>query len=329
MDLHIILHGLDLKKKKDPNLLVGFETSDDAGVYQISPETGLVQTLDFITPVCDDPFLFGQIAAANSLSDVYAMGGRPLTTMNICCFPGEGVEPSILAEILRGGQSKVEEAGAVLLGGHTVKDAELKYGLSVTGLIHPDKILRNSSCKPGDKLVITKKIGAGVIITGAKNDLISGESVLEAFRNMAMLNKVACEVMLEVGVNACTDISGFALAGHLCEMAIGSGVRIDLHLQSVPVYAVSIELFGRGIRTGVTLSNKESTASCVMLEKELPKEKEMILYDPQTSGPLMISVPADKADRLMATLKEKGIKDTAIIGEVEAGTPGLFVRDSL
>lgn len=328
MDLHAILHGLDLSAK-DPNLLVGFETSDDAGVYRIGPETALVQTVDVITPVCDDPYLFGQIAAANSLSDVFAMGGRPVTAMNICCFPGESVDPSVLGEILRGGQSKMVEAGTVLVGGHTVKDPELKYGLSVTGLIHPDKILRNNTCKVGDKLVITKKIGTGVIITGAKNDLITNEQAAEAFRNMALLNQTACEVMLNVGVHACTDISGFGLAGHLCEMAVGGGTRFELHLPAVPVYPVSIELFKRGIRTGVTLSNKQSAAPCVTLEQELPKEKEMILYDPQTSGPLLISVAADKAELLVANLKEKGMKDAAIIGEVVPGTSGLFVRDSL
>ncbi len=319
-----------MDERRDPNLLVGFETADDAGVYRISTEVALVQTLDFITPVCDDPYVFGQIAAANSLSDVFAMGGKPINAMNICCFPSEGVDNMILADILKGGYSKIQEAGAILLGGHTVKDSELKYGLSVTGIVHPEKILRNSSCKPGDKLIITKKIGTGVIVTAAKNDVISGEPVVEAMNSMATLNKVACETMLEVGVNACTDITGFGLAGHLCEMAAGSKVRITLNLRSVPVFPVSIDLFGRGIRTGVTLSNKQSAAKCVGLELELPKEKEMILYDPQTSGPLVISLPPEKADLLVSALKEKGVKDAAIIGEVsEAATSGLFVRDSL
>lgn len=330
VDLRRILEHVDLEGQRDPNLLVGFETSDDAGVYRLTPEMALVQTLDFVTPLYDDPFIFGQIAAANALSDVFAMGGKPINAMNICCFPSEGVEMSVLSEILSGGFSKIQEAGAVLLGGHTVKDQELKYGLSVTGLIHPGKILRNSSCKPGDKLVITKKVGTGVIVTGAKNDLISGESVAEAMKSMTTLNKVASEVMLEIGANACTDITGFGLAGHLCEMAIGSGTKITLNLQAVPVYSISIELFGRGIRTGVTLSNKQSVTATIQMEKELPREKEMILYDPQTSGPLVISLPAEKADLLVSALKEKGVKDAAIIGEVsEAATSGLFVRDSL
>lgn len=330
VDLRRILKHINLQDQKDPNLLVGFETADDAGVYRITPEIALVQTLDFVTPLYDDPFIYGQIAAANALSDVFAMGGKPINAMNICCFPSEGVDTSVLAEILRGGYTKIREAGAVLLGGHTVKDQELKYGLSVTGLVHPEKVLRNSSCKPGDKLVITKKVGTGVIVTGAKNDLISGESVLEAMNSMATLNKVASEVMLEVGANACTDITGFGLAGHLCEMALGSKVRITLNLRSVPVYPVSIELFGRGIRTGVTLSNKESVSNSIQFDQELPREKEMILYDPQTSGPLVISLPANKADLLVASLKEKGIKDAAIIGEVsESPASGLFVHDSL
>jgi len=330
VDLRVILKHLKAEEKSDPNLLVGFETSDDAGVYKISPEMALVQTVDFITPACDDPFVFGQIAAANSLSDVYAMGGRPLTAMNLCCFPQEGVESDILADILRGGLSKILEAGAVLAGGHTVKDEELKYGLSVTGLVHPDRILRNSSAKPGDKLVLTKKIGTGVIVTGAKNDLIQASVAEEAFQNMATLNKVACEVMLETGVHACTDVSGFGLAGHLCEMALGSRMRINVNLLSVPVYPVSIEMFGRGLRTGVTLSNKQASSNCVQLEHEMPKEKEMILYDPQTSGPLVISVAAEKADSLVEELKKHGVGDAAIIGDIEeSSTSGLFVRDSL
>jgi selenide, water dikinase len=328
VDLRHILKGLDLRQRKHADLLVGFETSDDAGVYQVAPEMGLVQTLDFITPVCDDPYAFGQIAAANSLSDVYAMGGRPLTAMNICCFPSEGVEPEVLSEILRGGLSKIEESGAVLLGGHTVKDQELKYGLSVTGIIHPQKILRNSMCRPGDCLIITKKIGTGVLITGAKNDLISADAFAPAVHALTTLNKTACEVMLEVGANACTDISGFGLAGHGCEMALGSGVQINLDLANVPVYPGSLELFGRGIRTGVTLSNKQSSSACIRLERELPKEREMILYDPQTSGPLLISVAEKNANLLLSKLKERGISDAAIIAEVVEGTPGLFVRDS-
>jgi selenide,water dikinase len=330
VDLRTILKHLNLDAERDPNLLVGIETADDAGVYKLTPDIALVQTLDFITPLCDDPFLYGQIAAANSLSDVYAMGGRPINVLNICCFPSEGCEPSVLAEILRGGYDKVKETGAVLLGGHTVKDQELKYGLSVTGVVHPDRVLRNSTCKPGDKLVITKKIGTGVIITGAKNDLLTPEEFQPALDSMAKLNKTASEVMLEVGANACTDISGFGLAGHLCEMALGSKVRINLDLAKVTVYPATIKMMQKGIRTGVTLSNKESAADCVHLERELPREREMILYDPQTSGPLMISVPAEKADLLVQKLKEKGVTDAAIIGDVTASAEsGLFVRDSL
>lgn len=330
MDLRIILKHLHLDAVRDPNLLVGFETADDAGVFKLTPDIALVQTLDFITPLCDDPFLYGQIAAANSLSDVYAMGGRPINAMNICCFPSEGCEPEILAEILRGGYDKVRESGAVLLGGHTVKDQELKYGLSVTGVVHPDRVYRNSACNPGDKLVITKKVGTGVIITGAKNDLLTPEEFQPALESMSKLNKVASEVMLEVGANACTDISGFGLAGHLCEMALGSKVRINIDLASVSIYPATTKMMQKGIRTGVTLSNKESAAGCVRLERELPREREMILYDPQTSGPLMISVPAKKADLLVTKLKEKGVTDATIIGDVEASAEyGLFVRDSL
>jgi len=328
--LHEILRFLGLEGSQDPNLLVGFETSDDAGVYQLTESIALVQTVDFITPTCDDPVLFGQIAAANSLSDVYAMGGRPVNALNVCCFPQEGVDDSVLADVLRGGLQKIHEAGAVLVGGHTVKDAELKYGLSVTGVVHPKRILRNSSCKPGDKIVLTKTIGTGVIVSGFKNDLITWEQAEPAMQSMATLNKVACETMLEVGVNACTDISGFGLAGHLSEIANGSKVRINLKLGSVPVYPISVELFGRGLRTGVTLSNKQSAGPSVTLENELPREKEMVLYDPQTSGPLAISVSAEKADLLVDLLRKRGVRDAVIIAEVAVSSgSGLFVYDSL
>jgi selenide,water dikinase len=330
VDLAEILKHLGAERSTDPNLLVGIETSDDAGVYRLTDSLALVQTVDFVTPTCDDPVLFGQIAAANSLSDVYAMGGKPINALNVCCFPQEGIEDSILAEILRGGLSKIQEAGAVLLGGHTVKDTELKYGLSVTGIVHPNKILRNSTCRPGDKIVLTKRIGTGVIVTGFKNDLITWEQARPAMESMATLNKIASEAALEVGVNACTDVSGFGLAGHLCEMALGSRVRINLKLGSVPVYPVSVELFGKGIRTGVTMSNKNSAARCVTLEKELPREKEMVLYDPQTSGPLAISVAQEKADLLVEMLHERGVRDASIIAEIsDSSGSGLFVSDSL
>ena len=330
MDLAEILKHLDLKGNADPNLLVGFETSDDAGVYKLNDSLALVQTVDFVTPTCDDPFLFGQIAAANSLSDVYAMGGRPINAMNICCFPQDGVPTDVLANVLAGGNSKIVEAGATLVGGHTVKDQELKYGLSVTGVIHPEKILRNSTCKPGDKIILTKTIGTGVIITGFKNDLISWDQAEPAMKSMATLNKAACETMLETGVHACTDISGFGLGRHLCEMAIGSNVSIRLNLESVPVYHESVELFKKGIRTGVTLLNKQASAPNVVLDHELSREREMILYDPQTSGPLAISVASEKAQDLVVSLKEKGVKEAVIIGEVvESSEPRLLVFDSL
>jgi selenide,water dikinase len=330
VDLAEMLKHLKPKGNVDPNLLVGFDTSDDAGVYKLSSELALVQTIDFITPTCDDPFLFGQIAAANSLSDVYAMGGRPLNALNVCCFPQEGAPPEVLAEILKGGDSKVQEAGAIIVGGHTVTDNDLKYGLSVTGLIHPDRVVRNSTCKPGDKIVLTKKIGTGVIINSFKADVIAWTQTEEAMKNMLMLNKVASEAMLEIGVHACTDISGFGLARHLCEMAIASRVAVRLAISSIPVYPISTELFGKGIRTGMTMPNKHASADYIVLEREWPREKEMALYDPQTSGPLAISVHPEKADQLVSMLRGKGHMDAAIIGEVvESSQPRLLVSDSL
>ena len=223
-----MLHELNIPR--DENVIVGTETNDDAGVYRLSADLALVQTADYITPVVDDPFLFGQVAAANSLSDVYAMGGRPLTVLNLCNFPPEGLENKHFLEILKGGLSKTVEAGATLLGGHTVKDPELKYGLSVTGLIDPRKVVRNATPRVGDKLVLTKKIGSGVLITGFKQKRIGFDVLDRAVQVMATLNKVACETMMEFDPHACTDITGFGLTGHTLWMVKGANVGITLYV---------------------------------------------------------------------------------------------------
>ena len=217
----VLCHLDDNDKKRDPNLIVGFDKSDDAGVYKLSDELALVQTVDFFTPVVDDPYLYGQIAAANSLSDIYAMGGKPLTALNIACFSCS-ITPTILAEILNGGADKIKEAGAVLVGGHTVTDKEVKYGLSVTGLVEPSKVITNSGAKPGDVLILTKPLGTGILTTSFKFDLISDEELKEAANVMSTLNKTASEEMQKIGVNACTDITGFGLMGHSYEMAKGN-----------------------------------------------------------------------------------------------------------
>jgi selenide,water dikinase len=225
-----------IKPKRNANLLVGIETSDDAAIYQLSDDTALVLTVDFVTPVYSDPFLYGQVAAANSISDVYAMGGRPIAVMNICCFPGSGVDHATLGKILEGGLSKTEEAGAVLVGGHTVKDDELKYGLSVTGLVHPKKYTPNSGAQPGDALILTKPVGTGLHISGAKRGVLAPEKLRKVIETMAVLNKTACETMMQFEVKGCTDITGFGLGGHALGMAKASRLAIRLASDRIPVY---------------------------------------------------------------------------------------------
>jgi selenide,water dikinase len=266
--------------------------------------------------VVDDPFLFGQVAAANSLSDVYAMGGRPLTVLNLCNFPPEGLENKHFLEILKGGLSKTVEAGATLLGGHTVKDPELKYGLSVTGVIDPRKVVRNATPRVGDRLVLTKKIGSGVLITGFKQKRIGFDVLERAVQVMATLNKVACETMMAFDPHACTDITGFGLTGHTLWMVKGANVGITLYVDRVPHFPESIEMIKQGVRTGVTLENKALVADFIRLDAGVTPEEEMLVYDPQTSGGLFIAVAADQADALVQKLRERGVSDATVVGEV-------------
>jgi selenide,water dikinase len=322
-----VLHELNIPR--DENVIVGTETNDDAGVYKLSEDMALVQTADYITPVVDDPFLFGQVAAANSLSDVYAMGGRPLTVLNLCNFPPEGLENKHFLEILKGGLSKTIEAGAMLLGGHTVKDPELKYGLSVTGVIDPRKVVRNATPRVGDKLVLTKKIGTGVLITGFKGKRIGFDVLERAVQVMATLNKVAAETMLEFDPHACTDITGFGLTGHTLWMVKGANVGITLYVDRVPHFPESIEMIKQGVRTGVTLENKALVAEYIRLDKGISPEEEMLMYDPQTSGGLFIAVTADRADALVQRLHERGVADAAVVGEVfESPEPVIHIARS-
>jgi selenide,water dikinase len=309
-----VLHELNIPR--DENVIVGTETNDDAGVYKLSEDMALVQTADYITPVVDDPFLYGQVAAANSLSDVYAMGGRPLTVLNLCNFPPEGLENKHFLEILKGGLSKTIEAGATLLGGHTVKDPELKYGLSVTGVIDPRKVVRNATPRVGDKLVLTKKIGSGVLITGFKQKRIGFDVLERAVQVMATLNKVAAETMMAFDPHACTDITGFGLTGHTLWMVKGANVGITLYVDRVPHFPESIEMIKQGVRTGVTLENKALVADFIRLDASVTSEEEMLMYDPQTSGGLFIAVAADRADALVQKLQVRGVTDAVVAGEV-------------
>jgi selenide,water dikinase len=325
VDLSEIVKEFAGAAKTDPNLLVGFETGDDAGVYRLSDDVAIVQTVDFITPVVDDPYLYGQVAAANSISDVYAMGGRPLTAMNCCMFPAKNIDKNDLRRILEGGYSKIKESGATLVGGHTVRDDELKYGLSVTGLIDPRRIMTNAAAKPGDALVLTKPIGTGVIITGFRRGLASDELLERAVGWMAALNKVACETMLEFDPHACTDITGFGLSGHALGMAKGSNVLIRMRFPDIPRYEESLDLIGQGIATSVTKSNYEVVKDSLTFSGPFTEEERWLAVDPQTSGGLLISLPAAQAPELVRCLRERGNPIAAVVGEVvpAEGRPGI------
>ena len=309
----------------DPNLIVGLNRADDAGVYKLSDDLAIIQTIDFFTPIVDDPFMFGQIAAANALSDVYAMGGRPLTAMNVVCFPVKTMDIAILREILRGGLEKMKEAGVVLAGGHSVEDAELKYGLSVTGIIHPDKVLTNGGAKIGDSLILTKPLGTGIINTAIKGKMASDDSISRVTRAMAALNKTASEVMQEVGVNACTDITGFGLLGHACEMIEDTNLGMEINASSVPFFPEAKEFAGMGMVPGGTYRNREFRKKLIEVGSGVSPYFMDILFDPQTSGGLLISVPEKKANELLERLRDKGIKEAAIIGEVVAEPRGKIL----
>ncbi len=311
----------------DPNVLVGTATADDAGVYRISDELALVQTVDFFTPIVDDPGSFGRIAAANALSDIYAMGARPLSAVAIAAFPDDETPVSILADILRGGIEKAREAGISVIGGHTVKDREPKYGLAITGSVHPDRIIRNSTALAGDALVLTKKIGTGILTTARKQDRIADEDLREAIRSMETLNRVASEVMVDFNasaqrgrpVHAATDVTGFGLIGHLQEMARGSGVGITLDSKSVPMFEGVLAWAQAGCVPGGSLSNRAAAlAGGVRFAQTVPENLQLVLCDAQTSGGLLISVRADEAAALLQTLRQAGVSDATIVGNVAA-----------
>lgn len=316
MDLAEIVK--DITQMPNENIVVGFETSDDAGVFRLSDDLNLIQTADFITPVTDDPFLFGQVAAANSLSDIYAMGGRPLTALNLCCFPSRGIDKKFLAEILKGGLEALTEAKAVLLGGHTVKDDELKYGLAVTGIAKTSEIKRNSTAQAGDRLILTKLIGTGVIIHGKKLGLISDEIVRKVCLNMARLNDVASRLMVQYNASAATDISGFGLAEHVWEVARASKVGIRLYASEVPHYPESLEMIAKGVKMGMTESNQQAVGDNIRFEEEISSEMRELFFDPQTSGGLLISISGERAESLLSVLHQNDVKEAKIIGEIFA-----------
>lgn len=301
---------------KDPKVLVGLETSDDAGVYQLNDEIALVQTVDFFTPIVDDPFTFGQIAVANALSDVYAMGGTPLTGMNIVAFPIKTLSHSILKEILLGGLLKMKEAGVALVGGHSIEDPEIKYGLAVTGLIHPQKILTNAKAKVGDKLVLTKALGTGIIATALKGGKASKEAVRKIVESMVTLNRTASEWMKKLGAHACTDITGFSFIGHALEMATASQVGMVIQSEAIPIFREAMDYAKSGLVPGGAHSNRKFFSCKVEMDPKISDFLADILYDPQTSGGLLISMPSGEAEELVAALKKEGHVHSCIVGEV-------------
>jgi selenide,water dikinase len=322
-DLHQALRGLP--QAKDPNLLTGFAHAEDAGVYKISPTLALVQTVDFFPPVVDDPYMFGQIAAANALSDVYAMGGRPLTALNLVAFPSDRLDLSVLREILRGGQDKVREAGAVIVGGHSIIDPEIKYGLAVTGLIHPRRVVENHTIKDGDDIILTKPLGTGIINTALKKGRALAASVKLAQQSMARLNRRAAEAMQAVGVHAATDVTGFGLLGHLGEMIGNAKLGILLNLAAIPLLPGTEALAVQGNIPGGAGRNRKYRGAMVQVSPRMPACILDILFDPQTSGGLLMAVAPERARRLLRALARRGETAAAVIGRVVKKPAGRIV----
>ena len=314
----------NIPQSQHPDLLVGINTADDAGVFRLTDDIALIQTVDFFTPVVDDPYLYGQIAAANSLSDVYAMGGRPITALNIVGFHPKILPMEVLEEILTGGFDKTTEAGVVIVGGHTIMDEELKYGLSVTGVIHPKKIVTNAGAQPGDRLVLTKPLGTGIISTALKSGKDLGELADQANQVMTSLNRIASEVMQEIGVHACTDITGFGLMGHSFEMAAASKVGMKFWASKVPFFKEIIRLITEGFVPGGTHNNRTYLEDKVQIHHSISAEKATVLFDAQTSGGLLISVPEANVDNLVRELTKRGLETAAVIGEVVSEHPAVL-----
>ncbi len=304
---------------------MGLERADDAGVYKLSDELALVQTVDFFTPIVDDPRLFGRIAAANSLSDVWAMGGRPVCAMNVVCFPAGTMDPSVLRQVLEGGLETLHEARVPLVGGHSADDPELKYGLSVTGLVHPERFLRSTGARPGDRLVLTKPLGTGIIATAIKGGVAEAESVEAATRTMTTLNRRAGELMLEKGATACTDVTGFGLIGHALEMIEKTDVGLELRAGAVPILAGALELAGMGMAPAGLHRNREFSACSTEFAADVPPALADVMLDPQTSGGLLIALPADEAEALVGELRAEGGPEAAVVGEFTADHPGKAV----
>jgi selenide,water dikinase len=299
------------------------EHAEDAGVYRLTDQLAIVQTVDFFTPIVDDPYTFGQVAAVNALSDVYAMGGNPLTAMNIICFPICKMDIVILQQILLGGLSKLREAGVILVGGHSVEDDELKYGLSVTGVVHPAKVLFNRGAQPGDRLILTKPLGTGIVSTAVKAGLAGDEVVAKSIRCMTTLNKTAAELMtVTSGVHACTDVTGFGFLGHACEMIQNSSVGMKINAAAVPFFSEIRELVENGILPAGLHRNRDFRQAMIDRATNIPDWLEDIFFDPQTAGGLLIALAADQAEGLLTQMHVRGLSDAAIVGEIVAEPAG-------
>ena len=311
-----------LPQVEHPDLLVGSSTGDDAAVYRLDDKTGLVLTVDFFTPITDDPYEFGSVAAANSLSDVYAMGGRPLVALNVVGFPA-ALAGEMLGDVLRGGYDKAAEANCLIVGGHTVDDNEPKYGLSVVGLVEPGRQVSNAGAMPGDVLVLTKPLGTGIVTTGCKAGVAPPGSVETAVETMATLNRAASEAMMEVGVNACTDVTGFGLMGHLTGMLKASGVGAEIRASAAPVLPGVEELLAQGVAPGGTHRNEAGVAAYVEWDGSISENERLILCDAQTSGGLLISVPEDRLSQLLGALEARSVETRAIVGHINDGPTGI------
>ena len=315
-----------LARQQDANVLVGFDKADDAGVYQLTPELALVQTVDFFTPIVDDPYTFGQIAATNALSDVYAMGGRPMSALAIVCFPDKE-DVAILEQILAGGLSKMVEAGCTVIGGHSIRDPEIKFGYAVTGSIDPRRVLTNAGARAGDDLVFTKALGTGVIATAIKSGKAKVEWIEAATNSMTTLNRQAAEIALKYDVHAMTDVTGFGLIGHAREMALASGVGLMIAASSVPLLPGALECVRAGSIPGGLKANREFAECLVEYHDRVPQEVRTILFDPQTAGGLLISVHADESERLVSELLDAGSPAAKIGSVVENVKPLMRVHE--
>lgn len=305
-----------LPKFEDPNLLVGTEGYSDAGVYRLRDDLLMVQSLDFFPPLVDDPFVYGQIAAANSLSDIYTMGAQPTTALNIVGFPDDKLDLDILGEILRGGADRVKQAGAVLVGGHSVRDTEIKYGLSATGIVSPEHLLTNQGAKPGDVLVLTKALGTGFVTTAFKAGRCDESVIAAAIKGMIQLNSVGSEAARKTGARAATDITGFGLGGHADELAKSSNVTIELHVDKLPLLPGAAELAEQGNKTRASASNRSFIEPTTRIDEHVDKLRLEFVFDAQTSGGLLISVPEDRADQLVRLAKQGGAEAACVVGEV-------------